>query len=93
MFDASSRGLLRQMKGHRRPVHVVEFAASKMHLLSGSDDATLRLWDVGSGLQVTRMLGHKDYVRAACANPVSADVWASGGWVIFANAAWDLPPR
>lgn len=42
VFDANSRTLLRQLKGHRRPVHVARFALDRLHVLSGSDDATVR---------------------------------------------------
>ncbi len=33
--------LVRQLKGHERPVHTTRFAPSKFHVLSGSDDATV----------------------------------------------------
>lgn len=37
---------------------------------------------VGRALpQVSSMLGHSDYVRSAVSSPVSADVWATSGWV------------
>ena len=42
VFDANSRTLLRQLKGHKRPVHVARFALDRLHVLSGSDDATVR---------------------------------------------------
>lgn len=41
VFDANSRTLLRQLKGHKRPVHVARFALDRLHVLSGSDDATV----------------------------------------------------
>lgn len=70
--------MLRQLKGHQRPVHVARFAPDKVHVLSGGDDVTLRLWDISSGAQVLRLVGHQDYVRAAEVSPASGDVWASG---------------
>ena len=42
VFDANSRTLLRRLKGHKRPVHVARFALDRLHVLSGSDDATVR---------------------------------------------------
>ncbi len=42
VFDPKSQTLLRQLKGHERPVHTTRFSPSKMHVLSGSDDATVR---------------------------------------------------
>jgi len=79
IFDANSRSLLRQLSGHRRPVHTVLFAPDKLHLLSGGDDASVRWWDISSGVQTARMDGHSDYVRAAAVSPVSHEVWATGG--------------
>ena len=80
VFDTSSRSLLRQLRAHRRPVHAVSFGSDKLHLLSGGDDAAVRLWDITSGVQLCQLQGHSDYVRAAAASPTSADVWATGGY-------------
>lgn len=70
--------MLRQLKGHSRPVHVTRFASDKTHVLSGGDDVTLRWWDISSGKQLLRLVGHEDYVRAAAASTSSSDTWASG---------------
>lgn len=43
VFDTSSRALLRQFKGHRQPVHIARFGPDKLHVLSASDDATVRV--------------------------------------------------
>lgn len=42
VFDVNSRTLLRQLKGHKRPVRVARYALDRLHVLSGSDDATVR---------------------------------------------------
>lgn len=47
-------------------------------MLSGSDDVTLRWWDISAGKQLLRLTGHQDYVRAAAVSPSSSDTWASG---------------
>jgi len=52
VFDANSRGVLRQFKAHKRPTHVACFSPSKLHALSGSDDVTVRWWDITQGVQV-----------------------------------------
>ena len=41
VFQTSSRAVLRQFKAHQRPVHVARFSPDKLHVLSGSDDATV----------------------------------------------------
>lgn len=35
---------------------------------------------MSSGMQVLRLEGHRDYVRAAAASPSSPDMWATGGY-------------
>jgi WD40 repeat protein len=54
VFDAGSRSVLRQFKGHARPCQVVRWSPDKLHLLSGSDDVTLRWWDITQGTQLAR---------------------------------------
>lgn len=78
IFDANSRSVLRQLRGHSRPVHVVNFANDKLHVLSGGDDASVRLWDISTGEQTGRAQGHSDYVRTIAYSPTANDVYASG---------------
>ena len=49
VFEVGTRSILRQMNGHARPVRVTRFDESETHLLSGSDDKTLRCWDLPTG--------------------------------------------
>ena len=70
--------MLRQLKGHARPVHVARFSPDKVHVLSGGDDVTVRWWDISSGKQVARLDGHQDYVRAAAVSPASETTWVTG---------------
>jgi hypothetical protein len=78
VFDLASRSVLRQFKMHKRPTHTAHFSPNKTQLLSGSDDATARLWDLAQGEQITRMAGHADYVR--CAAPASDVLWVTGSY-------------
>mmetsp|Transcript_35056 Transcript_35056/g.63066 ORF Transcript_35056/g.63066 Transcript_35056/m.63066 type:complete len:554 (-) Transcript_35056:179-1840(-) len=80
VFDVASRTILRQFKGHQRASRVALFASDKLHLMSGSDDVTLRYWDISTGDQVQRLDGHADYVRAAAASPVDSHTWISGSY-------------
>ncbi|KAG2433548.1 hypothetical protein HYH02_012665 [Chlamydomonas schloesseri] len=80
VFDANSRSVLRQFKLHKRATRVARFGADKLHVLSGSDDVTVRWWDVSAGSQVLRLDGHRDYVRAAAASPASSDTWLTGSY-------------
>jgi U3 small nucleolar RNA-associated protein 15 len=92
VFDSGSRALLRQLKGHKAPVHVARFAADQLHVLSGGDDGVVAVWDVTSGQQVSSMLGHSDYVRSAVCSPASEEVWATSGYDHICKL-WDARQR
>ncbi|CAK0783260.1 hypothetical protein CVIRNUC_006459 [Coccomyxa viridis] len=80
VFDPQKQTLLRQLRGHQRPVHTTRFAPDKMHVLSGSDDATVRWWDITAGEQLFRLDGHTDYIRSSACSPSSPDTWATGSY-------------
>lgn len=58
VFDCGSRSLLRQFRGHTKPVHACRFSPDRVHLVSASDDVTVRYWDITQGRQVLRMDGN-----------------------------------
>lgn len=81
VFEMATRSVLRQFKGHSKAVHVNRWSADGQHLASGSDDTTVKLWDLKEAKEaVATFKGHEDYVRALAAAPGSNQVWASGGY-------------
>ncbi|KAM7348937.1 U3 small nucleolar RNA-associated protein 15 homolog [Cochliomyia hominivorax] len=80
LFDTSSKNILRLFKGHKAPVHRVNFTSDLLHIASFSDDKTVKLWDVANEKSIHTFANHEDYVRAGTVNPVSADVILSGGY-------------
>lgn len=80
LFDTSSKNVLRLFKGHKAPVHRVNFTSDLLHIASFSDDRTVKLWDVASEKSLHTFADHEDYIRAGTVNPVSADVIVSGGY-------------
>lgn len=80
IFDTSSRAILRTWKGiHRQPVWVTAWAESQpTTLLTASDDATVRLWDLASSEPTTTLTGHEAYVRCARFMPGIAGSIISG---------------
>jgi U3 small nucleolar RNA-associated protein 15 len=78
VFDLASRAVLRQFKLHKRAAHVSHFTRDRTHVLSAADDATVRLWDLAHGNQISRFDGHQDYVRAAAG--MSDVTWATGSY-------------
>ena len=82
-FEAASGTAMRTLKGHSAPVHAVRWAPGGMHLFSGSDDKTIRMFDVPTSECVWSRGArgeHTDYVRAVCSSPLSPSIWASGAY-------------
>lgn len=90
VFDVNSKMVLRQLKGHARPVRLVRYAPQdKLHLLSGSDDSMIKWWDVTTQEELLTLEGHKDYVRCGAPTPSSHDIWATGSYDHTVRL-WDL---
>ncbi len=58
LWDTSREVSLSTLKGHAGNVNSVSFTADGNHLLSGSADCTMRLWDVDSGETEAIISGH-----------------------------------
>ncbi|BBN07081.1 U3 small nucleolar RNA-associated protein 15 [Marchantia polymorpha subsp. ruderalis] len=81
VFDATSRTVLRQLKGHKRAVHWVRYSLEdRLHVLSAGDDNSVRWWDVASQTQLFKMEQHTDYVRCGASSPSSEYTWATGSY-------------
>merc|ERR1712187_92347 len=61
-------------------VHCTKFSIDKQHILSASDDGTVRFWDLSTGIQITHMKGHLDYVRAVSSFTNDSKLWLTGGY-------------
>jgi WD40 repeat protein len=70
---------LRRCLGHEKPIWSVAFSPDGKSLVSGSDDGTVRLWDVGTGKERLCLRGHTRDVRAVAFAPAGRSV-ASGGF-------------
>ena len=77
---------VRRFIGHRRPINGVSVSADGRSILSGSDDKTARLWDVGSGREVRR-LDHTEPVAAVAFAPSGKKVLTASGNLI---RLWDV---
>lgn len=42
-----------------RPVRVTKFSADKVRVLSGSNDKTVRSWDIATGEELACLQGHE----------------------------------
>jgi WD40 repeat protein len=65
---------LREYSGHHGPVTSLAVAPAGSLLATGSDDKTVRVWEVTSGKQVRTYHGHLDKVTAVAIRPDSRQV-------------------
>ncbi|XP_071953243.1 U3 small nucleolar RNA-associated protein 15 homolog [Antedon mediterranea] len=80
LFDVSGRAILRTFKGHDKTIQITKFLADNTHIMSCSDDQTVRCWDIPSETEVVKFEDHSDYVRSGCINPASKDVIVTGSY-------------
>ena len=73
----SSMQQVAELKGHRNYVTSVAFDSSGKYLASGSDDKTVRIWDVATKQQVAELKGHTSRVFSV-AFDLSGKYLASG---------------
>ena len=58
------------LQGHEQGVRTVAFSPDGRHIVSGSDDETIRLWDAQTGGQVGNPLkGHTDFITSVAFSP------------------------
>ncbi|EME46385.1 hypothetical protein DOTSEDRAFT_70402 [Dothistroma septosporum NZE10] len=85
-FQAGSRSILRQWRGehaHKQAVHNVRWnPTTSTSLMSCSDDATVRVWDITEEEATWTGVGHQDYVRSGCYLPgyQGGNMIVSGGY-------------
>ncbi|EIW74387.1 WD40 repeat-like protein, partial [Coniophora puteana RWD-64-598 SS2] len=67
----SSQGcVLKPLEGHSGPTSSVAFSPDGKHVVSGSDDRTIRVWDVATGVCVLEPLeGHSELVNSVAFSP------------------------
>ena len=51
------------MIGHTDKVLSVAFSHDSLFIASGSQDKTIRIWNIETGLQLMSLLGHTHYVN------------------------------
>ena len=67
--DSNWKALLQTLEGHSRYVNTVAISSGGQLIASGSNDKTIRLWDVTTGSHKSTLEGHSDSVVAVTFSP------------------------
>jgi len=74
--------------GHLEPIISIAFSPDAKMMLSGSQDKTLKLWDVGTGKEIRTFAGHAGPVIAVAFSPEGKTVCSAGTDRLI--KIWDL---
>ncbi|XP_007897998.1 U3 small nucleolar RNA-associated protein 15 homolog [Callorhinchus milii] len=80
LFDLGGRAALRDYRGHTKGVHVTAFTSDKYRLMSGSDDYSVKLWDIPTSTEIFTLTEHTDYIRCGCTSNLNADLFVTGSY-------------
>lgn len=88
MLSRPGSPLVATLTGHAGRVKAVAFGPDPSIVVSGSDDGSIRVWDIGRGIQLKELTGHQDWVRDVC-------VFADGQHAVSVSddhtiRVWDL---
>ena len=63
------------------PVQLTKFSPNTTQLLSGSDDRTVKIWDIPSETEISIFDEHDDYVRSGTICPSNTNLILSGKYM------------
>jgi hypothetical protein len=80
--------LLHTLRGHGAAVRAVAVTADGTRAVSGSDDTTLKVWDLERGKELATLAGHSAAIRTVAITPDGR--WAVSGSEDTTLKVWDL---
>ena len=81
--------LIRTLRGHTSKVLAVAVTGDGRRAVSGSEDTTLRVWDLESGEELATLQGHADYVCAVAVTGDGRRAVSGGSWYNTLKV-WDI---
>jgi U3 small nucleolar RNA-associated protein 15 len=89
VFDVATKTVLRQMRRHSTAVRATCWTSDALHILSGSDDKSIALFDLATGDNIWHKHHvHADYIRHVDASSVDNNFFVSGSYDHAVNL-WD----
>ena len=86
--DALAFSLPTVLEGHTSAVNALAMSVDQRTLVSGSDDKTVRIWDLVAGQELRSLIGHGDRVQAIAISPNGRLVASGDGESLI--KLWDL---
>lgn len=87
LWGIASRGLVRQLDGHERPISALAVHPDGTRLASAAEDRRIHLWDLAGGRLLRTLEGHTDRIPALAWHP-QGHILVSAGWDTTARV-WD----
>ncbi|MBS1952175.1 MAG: WD40 repeat-containing protein [Cytophagales bacterium] len=78
MYEADTKEVVREFKGHRDVISSLRLNSGKQQLLSASWDGTVRLWNITTGLMEQKFIGHQGAVHIAIFDPDGKTIYSAG---------------
>ncbi|MGH8906810.1 MAG: hypothetical protein ACRD0K_09915 [Egibacteraceae bacterium] len=72
VWDARG-GTITQLSGHEARVTAAGFSPDGAHIVSGSEDGRVRIWEVATGATLVELLGHRGPVSDVAFSPTQPD--------------------
>jgi WD40 repeat protein/serine/threonine protein kinase len=70
---------LKTLRGHLDPVRSVAFSPDGQRIVTGSNDATAKVWEAASGRELLRLKGHTSWIRSVAFSPDGQRILTGGG--------------
>ncbi|MHC5611443.1 MAG: protein kinase domain-containing protein [Nostoc sp.] len=103
-LDQQNWQCVQTLKGHSSMVHAIAISSDGQFIASGSNDKTIKLWQVDTGKLVRQLgrwsSGHSNMVHSVAFSPISPNLYdqeksgkpvgiADRNWGILASGSWD----